>query len=174
MRKKQWGQAIAVCAFLICATGGVLVSEAGQEKAAAPAAKKTLAAPAAFIGTPDKLTWGALVPGVEEAVVYGNCDKPGAPCVFQLRFADGAKIAPHWHPVDENVTVLSGTLVAGMGDTIDEAKAAAMPAGSYVFMPKKMHHYALAKGPTVVQVHGLGPFKVMWVHPEDDPAKAKK
>jgi len=174
MNKKQWGQAMAGCAILICVAGGVLVSQAKQEKAAAPAAKKAVAAPAAFIGTPDKLKWVAFVPGVEEAEVYGNCEKPGAPCVFQLRFADGAKLAPHWHPVDENVTVLSGTFVAGMGDTLDEAKAATMPAGTYVFMQKKMHHFAMAKGATVVQVHGVGPFKMMWVHPEDDPAKAKK
>ena len=64
--------------------------------------------PEAFIGTPDKIKWSPMAPGMEIGPVYGNCDKPGAPCVFQLRFAADGKIPPHWHPVDENVTVLSG------------------------------------------------------------------
>jgi hypothetical protein len=35
----------------------------------------------------------------------------------------GYKIPPHWHPTDENVTVLSGTLGAGMGDKFDKSSA---------------------------------------------------
>ena len=37
-----------------------------------------------------------------------------------------------------------------------------MPAGSYMVLPKGMHHFAVAKG-DVVQVHGVGPFKIYWV-----------
>ena len=106
--------------------------------------------------------------------MYGDCDKVGAPCVFQLRFTDGAKFPAHWHPVDENVTVLSGTFMAGMGDKYDESKMATLPAGSYVFMPRRMHHFAGAKGPVVVQVHGVGPFKINYVNPADDPKNAAK
>lgn len=131
--------------------------------------------PDPFIGTPDKIKWVQYSPGVEFGPVYGNCDKPGAPCVFQLRFADGGKFPPHWHPVDEHVTVLSGTFSAGMGDTYDESKMVTLPAGSYVMMPKLMHHYAEAKGGTVlVQVHGVGPFKINFVNPADAPSKAAK
>jgi hypothetical protein len=32
-----------------------------------------------------------------------------------------------------------------------------------------MHHYVIARGPTVVQVHGMGPFAITYVHPTDDP-----
>jgi hypothetical protein len=38
-------------------------------------------------------------------------------------------------------------------------------------MPKGMHHYALAKGDTELQVHGMGPFGVTYVNPNDDPRK---
>ncbi|HEY8716924.1 MAG TPA: cupin domain-containing protein [Candidatus Acidoferrum sp.] len=127
-----------------------------------------------FIGTPDKIKWVQYSPGVEFGPVHGNCDKPGAPCVFQLRFAEGAKFPPHWHPVDENVTVISGTFGAGMGDAFDESKMVTLPAGSYVLMPKRMHHFALAKTATLVQVHGVGPFKINYVNPADDPSKAAK
>jgi hypothetical protein len=50
----------------------------------------------------------------------------------------------------------------GMGDTLDEHACRDMAAGSYIVMPKAMHHFAVAKG-DVVQVHGVGPFKIHWV-----------
>jgi Cupin domain len=149
----------------------------GQEAAKKPAgtaAAKTASAPAAFIGTPDKIKWTQFAPGVEYGPVYGNCDKAGAPCVFQLRLAEGAKIPPHWHPVDENVTVLSGTFLAGMGDTYDESKMMTLGVGTYVFMPRRMHHFAGAKTASIVQVHGVGPFKITYVNPADDPNKGAK
>ena len=34
----------------------------------------------------------------------------------------------------------------------------ALPAGSYCVLPGGVRHYAMAKGPTVVQVSGNGPF----------------
>jgi hypothetical protein len=34
-----------------------------------------------------------------------------------------------------------------------------------------MQHYAWAKGETIVQVHGMGPFKLVYVNPADDPSK---
>jgi hypothetical protein len=36
-----------------------------------------------------------------------------------------------------------------------------------------MNHYAWAKGKTVVQVHGTGPFAITYVNPADDPRNAK-
>jgi mannose-6-phosphate isomerase-like protein (cupin superfamily) len=146
-------------------------AKTAMPKTAASAAKKS-DNPAAFIGTPDKIKWSPMAPGVEIGPVYGDCDKPGAPCVFQLRFAADGKIPPHWHPVDEHVTVLSGDFRAGMGDTLDESKMVALPAGSYVLMPRRMHHYAMAKSAALVQVHGVGPFKINYVNPADDPSKA--
>ncbi|HEX9111754.1 MAG TPA: cupin domain-containing protein [Terriglobales bacterium] len=37
---------------------------------------------------------------------------------------DGYRIAPHWHPLRENVTVISGTFKVGMRDTFDKEKMA--------------------------------------------------
>lgn len=162
--------------FLISAiiSAALCITIAHAQEAGSEAAKKSAPKKAAFIGTPDKTKWMQFAPGVEYGAVYGHCDKVGAPCVFQLRFADGAKFPPHWHPVDENVTVLSGTFLAGMGDSYDESKLTSLPVGTYVFMPRRMHHFAGAKGVTVVQVHGVGPFKINYVNPADDPAKGAK
>src|SRR5947209_899771 len=72
-----------------------------------------------------QVTWGPAPPvlnkGAELAVLSGN---PGAagPFVIRLKMPAGYKIAPHWHPTDEHVTVVSGTFSLGMGDTFD-AKA---------------------------------------------------
>jgi anti-sigma factor ChrR (cupin superfamily) len=174
MIKNNFQASMCLAVVMVCAALGISGAR-GQESEKKPAAKaKTATAPAPFIGTPDKIKWGQFAPGVEYGPLYGNCDKVGAPCVFQLRLADGAKIPAHWHPVDENVTVLSGTFMAGMGDKYDESKMMTLAAGSYVFMPRRMHHFAGAKGGALVQVHGVGPFKINYVNPADDPSKAAK
>jgi ChrR Cupin-like domain len=181
MNKKKQFMVKYFALALVCAAVSISLAHGQEADKKAPAKKPAAAAsakakmPEPFIGTPDKIKWVQYSPGVEFGPVYGNCDKAGAPCVFQLRFADGGKFPPHWHPVDEHVTVLSGTFSAGMGDTYDESKMATLPAGSYVMMPKLMHHFAGAKGGTVlVQVQGVGPFKINFVNAADDPSKAAK
>jgi quercetin dioxygenase-like cupin family protein len=67
----------------------------------------------------------------------------------------GYRIAPHWHPTDEHVTVLSGTFALGMGDSFDAAVAKDAPTGGYQVLPARMHHYVLARTATTVQVHGI-------------------
>jgi hypothetical protein len=165
--------------LMMCAVLGIAFAKAQETaKKSAPAKAETPAttksAPEPFIGTPDKIKWVQFAPGIEYGPVHGNCDKPGAPCVFQLRFAAGGKIPAHWHPVDENVTVISGTFMAGMGDSYDESKMMSLPAGTYVLMPRRMHHFAGTKEGALVQVHGVGPFKINYVNPADDPSKAAK
>ena len=172
-----------VLTLVMCAVLGMALAKAQDTaKKAAPdksAPKKTETtatskSAVAVIETPDKIKWVQAAPGIESGPVYGDCDKPGAPCVFQLRFAAGGKIPPHWHPVDENVTVISGTFMAGMGDSYDESKMMFLPAGTYVLMPRRMHHFAGTKDGALVQVHGVGPFKIIYVNPADDPSKAGK
>jgi hypothetical protein len=40
-------------------------------------------------------------------------------------------------------------------------------------MPKGMRHFAAAKGETIIQVHGIGPFEIHYVNAADDPRKKK-
>lgn len=81
------------------------------------------------------------------------------------------KIAPHWHPKRENVTVISGALKVGMGDKFDGSKMGTFAAGSFAYLDPDMHHYVMASGETVVQVHGMSPLQFNYVDPEDDPSK---
>lgn len=113
-----------------------------------------------------------LNPGAQFAVISGNPGQPG-PFVIRLKVPAGYKIAPHWHPTDEHVTVISGTFALGMGDTIDAKAAKDLSAGGYALLPAEMHHFAVARTATVVQVHGVGPFTLNYVNPADDPSQKK-
>jgi quercetin dioxygenase-like cupin family protein len=126
-----------------------------------------------IITSPSEIKWGPappiIVKGALVAVLSGDPFKDGSAYTLRLKMPDGYRIAPHWHPTDENVTVLSGTLGAGMGDRFDRAAGKLLHAGGFVCMPKEMHHYAWAKGLTIIQVHGIGPFAFTYVNPADDP-----
>jgi len=91
------------------------------------------------------------------AVMLGNPDNPGL-FMFLNKAQDGAILHPHWHSRDENVTVLSGTFLVGIGDNFDEHALKAVPAGGYIFIPASVHHFCKTKGETVWQVFGEGPF----------------
>jgi quercetin dioxygenase-like cupin family protein len=128
--------------------------------------------------TADEMKWGdapaALPPGAKVAVIEGDLEKPGALFTFRAKFPDGYRVPPHFHPADEHITVISGTFHMGMGDRFDPSTGRAMPAGSYVIMPKGEHHYAWTTGETVVQVHAIGPWGITYVNPAEDPrSKAK-
>ena len=138
------------------------------------AASQGVKSPAHIMATPSELKWGNPPPVFEKgaafAVVSGDPSKPGI-YVVRLKMPAGYKIAPHWHPTDEHVTVISGEFALGMGDKIDQPSAKALPAGSYALLPAQMNHYALAKSDATVQVHGMGPFALTYVNPADDPSK---
>jgi hypothetical protein len=89
--------------------------------------------------------------------------------VLRAKMPAGYKIPPHWHPTDENVTVISGTVAFGMGDKFVAADMKEVPGGGFALMPATMRHYFLAKTAAVIQVHGTGPFTLTYVNPADDP-----
>jgi hypothetical protein len=108
-----------------------------------------------------------LPKGARMVVMYGDPAK-AAPYAARLKMPDGYKIAPHWHTQDEQLTVIQGTLVMHMGDTM-KAPAHPLEANGYHFLPGKMHHAAESKGETIVQVQGMGPFDIHYLDPADNP-----
>jgi quercetin dioxygenase-like cupin family protein len=125
-------------------------------------------------GLPAGVQWVAappsLPPGAKMAVLDGD---PGGSALFTIRlqFPDGYTVPPHFHPTDEHVTVISGTLGLGMGDVIDRSKMMTLRSGGYITAPAQGHHYAVARGSTVVQIHATGPFVITYVNPKDDPRR---
>ena len=148
---------------------------AGSAQAPAKTTKPAPAAPAAHVLlTPGDIKWGPAPPvlpaGAQVAVLDGDPFKPGL-FALRLKFPDGYKIPAHWHPTDENITVLQGTFRAGMGDAHSDAALHDFATGSFIKMPKRMRHFATAKGEVIVQIYGQGPFVVNYVNPADDPSK---
>jgi hypothetical protein len=125
--------------------------------------------------TPDSVPYGPapafVAPGAQLAVLEGDPMAASGDYTVRLKMPAGYKVAPHWHPKRENVTVISGTFKVGMGDTFDESKMGTFPAGSFAFMDPDMHHYAMATDTVVVQIHGTAPVQFNYVNPQDDPSK---
>src|ERR1700675_2197224 len=127
--------------------------------------------------TPDTIPWGPapplVRPGAQFAVLEGDPTASTGDFTIRLKMPDGFRIAPHWHPNRENVTIISGTFKVGMGDEFDASKMTAFIAGSFAFLDPDMHHYAMASGETIVHVHGQSPPQFNYVNPNDDPTRDK-
>jgi mannose-6-phosphate isomerase-like protein (cupin superfamily) len=59
---------------------------------------------------------------------------------YRLKMPDNYRIAPHFHPADEHLVVISGTFNMGLGDKLDPNATRPMTAGSFIVMPKGTHH----------------------------------
>jgi hypothetical protein len=163
MRKGFW---IAVASVLVLA-GGLIAAE---KKGKAKMPEHTMYAPAdiQWVDAPP-----IFPPGAKMAVLDGDAGKPGY-FALRLKMPDGYKIMPHWHPNVERITVISGTVNMGLGDTFDQSKGHAMTAGTYGTIQPKVHHYAWTTGETELQITTLGPWKLVYVNPADDPSKKTK
>lgn len=115
--------------------------------------------------TPDQVHWTAGtgdMAGAQVAVLTGDPTKPG-PYVMRLKLPDGYKFPPHFHGATEYLTVLQGTFLVGVGDKPDSSKMLTLPAGSFGTMPASTHHYGMAKGETIIELWGNGPFSMTMV-----------
>jgi quercetin dioxygenase-like cupin family protein len=145
---------------ILCACAGLLLAQGAAHQNAF---------------TPDQIKYGPpppfIAPGAQVAVVEGDPTAGTGDFIVRLKMPDGYKIAPHWHPKRENVTVISGNFKVGMGDKWEDTKMMTFPAGSFAYLDPEMHHYAQASGEVVVQVHGMSPLQFNYVNPADDPSK---
>lgn len=123
--------------------------------------------------TPGDLKWtdvASMAPGAKIAVIEGPLNE-AVPFTFRLKLPANYKIAPHWHPAVERVTVITGTLYFAAGDKFDSAKAQPLAPGSVAIMPPKSTMFGYTKEETIIQVHGIGPWGLHYVDPADDPRK---
>jgi quercetin dioxygenase-like cupin family protein len=87
--------------------------------------------------TPAELKWAdapSLPPGARVTLIEGQVDQP-VPFTLRLQFPADYQLPAHWHPSTEHVTVLSGAINMGRGDTLDKAKTTALSTGSLVIVP---------------------------------------
>lgn len=148
---------------------GPLVAQGSQSTGVQPGQAHVL--------TADQLSWGpapAILPaGARLAVLDGDPTKAG-PFTMRLAMPAGYRIPPHFHQVDEHVTVISGAFQVGMGETFDEGKLTTLLPGTYGVIPPGMRHFARADKATVIQLHGVGPWGLTYVNPADGPGSASR
>lgn len=149
-----------IAVLLFCVTGVVLAQDSHVR-------------PGHTMMTPDDYEWvdapASLPAGARAMVIDGN---PATEGEFTLRlwFPANYEIAPHIHPGDEHVTVISGSLYMGIGDTFDEDAAGHLPPGGFAMMKAGTTHFAFTKDEAaVIQLHGIGPWGLTYVNPADDP-----
>jgi len=110
------------------------------------------------------LTWSDFAPpgfppGGKISVLHGDPFSPGQ-FVLRLKLPDGYQIPLHWHPTGEYVTVISGVFLFGMGNSLETSTSRAFNPGDFVYIPPRQPHFAQARGETVVQITGNGPFQL--------------
>ncbi len=148
-----------ICAVSICAMAGYA---------------RAVDAPMNLYPNTSAMKWAAAPPmlpkGAQMTVLSGDPGKTGV-FVIRLRLPANYAIPAHRHPTTENVTVLNGTLYAGMGDKLDRAGSKPFAAGGFASLPAEMNHFAWTKTPTVIQVEAEGPFAITYANTADDPSK---
>jgi quercetin dioxygenase-like cupin family protein len=155
--------------IFLTATALVMASPATAKKAVHHAAKKA--------ATPAELKWMDGPPGLPAgatfAVKKGNPEKSGT-FTIGIKMPAGYSVPPHWHPTEEHVTVVSGKVAYGMSDRMSRTAAQGLSAGGSVVMKAKEHHWVMTADGAEVEVSAVGPFKITYVNPADDPRGAPK
>jgi uncharacterized protein (TIGR02246 family) len=96
--------------------------------------------------------------GMQLAVIHGDPMGKGD-YTIRLKFPAGYTFPAHYHPNAEHLTVLSGTFQLAMGEKQGAMLREYQP-GDFLYIPPKKPHYGGAKGETVIQLHGIGPFEI--------------
>lgn len=125
---------------------------------------------------PDQLSWQpappGLPPGAQIAVLRGDPAGKSGDFVMRVRVPAGYHVPPHSHPTSENITIISGSMLYGMGNATDRTKATTLPAGTYVFLPANTPHTVWAGDQgMVLEILAAAPFDLAYVNPNDDPRK---
>lgn len=112
-----------------------------------------------------------LPKGSQIAVLEGDPAVADRLFTVRLKFPAGYRIPPHFHPADEHITVIDGEMRIGMGERFDEGVFQAVGAGGFIALPAGHPHYARVERPTEIQLHGVGPWRIIYVNPKDDPRR---
>ena len=106
-----------------------------------------------------------FAPGQWVEKVWGDPGKPGEPFVIRIHNDAGYLVLPHYHLIDENITVVEGSWALGTGKRFDKSGLEPMEVGTFGIAPRNMPHFAQSRTETIVQVHGIGPFSSLLVDP---------
>jgi hypothetical protein len=148
---QQGGFAMRLSGFVIAAC----VLTAGSVAVAAD--NYSVPDPSHIVFTPPKDIKWKMGTGSDQAVIFGDPDKPGLYGIL-IRWHPGQFSRPHFHNTDRYAYVISGTWWVSSSDTYDLSKTYPMPAGSVVTDLANTVHFDGAKdGDALLELVGMGP-----------------
>lgn len=107
--------------------------------------------------TPPKDIKWKMGTGSDQAVIFGDPDKPGLYGIL-IRWHPGQFSRPHFHNMERYAYVISGTWWVSASDTFDISKTYPMPAGSVVTDLANTVHFDGAKDEgALLELVGMGP-----------------
>lgn len=116
----------------------------------------------------DSLSWMNLpsLPGTTYAILAGDPLKKEFFTV-RLKFPANYKVAPHYHPITEYDTVISGIYHVGTGKKFrkEPEQSLALSPGTFLRIPANTFHYGWTTDETVLQISGIGPWGAIYASP---------
>jgi hypothetical protein len=106
-------------------------------------------------------------------VLEGNPAAPGGDYTVRLKMPDGYRIAPIRTLRGKTSPSSSGGLKSAWEITLTKARWQISQPAVFAYLDPDMHHYAMASGEVVVQVHGASPLQFNYVNSEDDPSRKR-
>ena len=106
----------------------------------------------------EKIEWKAapgFSNGILTSVIWGDPEKGAYQAL--LKISAGVLAAPHFHKVDEFATIVSGSMLIGQGETVEESKGVEVAAGGYITIPAGTAHWAKAVKDSVIVRFAPGP-----------------
>lgn len=79
------------------------------------------------------------------------------PYAFRIKFLQPVRSDPETHSSVDHIVVLLGTFYVGIGTRFDRSRMRALPAGSFIALPRGVAHFTLGVPGTVIHVYGVGP-----------------
>jgi mannose-6-phosphate isomerase-like protein (cupin superfamily) len=158
----RWAHAVT-CTFaaVACSRGRPASDPAGSEVRSAFGAASDVTSAALANGRAFRVVPLGPMSGDAE-ILFGHPDSVGRPFVMRIRELPGTVVPPHTHPVDEHITVVSGTWYFAAGERFDSTALRELKAGTYAFAPAGTTMFGYSPDGAVVQVHSVGPFHIHW------------
>ena len=119
----------------------------------------------------DELEWtdvASMAPPAQIAIIEGDLSQ-AEPFTFRLKLPAGYIVAPHIHPAYERVTVLQGTFHFAHGRIFDRDQTMALRTGGVAIMPPGSPMFGYTEEDTIIQLHGTGPWGIVYLNPDHDP-----
>jgi hypothetical protein len=124
--------------------------------------------------TPDSIQWKeapTLLPAGAQVAFLEGTPKGKGNVTVRVKFPANYQLAPVYTRSSQRVTVISGTVNLGYGDTVNKNAGKAFPAGSFISVPANKHHYLWTTEESVLQISGTGPWELKYVNAKEDPRK---